>query len=126
MVRSRSLEFEHHGTMLTLAGEVGRDGTSTRGALLRAMQGPPQDLLVDMRRVESLSVRGVAAFVGTLVRQKAVGRRLSVVCTPGSGTERALVHAGLRATLTDLRPHPSATTRLIGGTAEAHAIGLAG
>ena len=92
--------------MVSLADEVGLDGTSMRGTLLRAIQGPPQDLLVDIRRVESLSVRGVAAFVGTLDRQKAVGRRLSVVCTAGSATERALVHAGLRTILTDVRDVP--------------------
>jgi anti-anti-sigma regulatory factor len=104
MARSRPPDHRYHGTVVTLAGEVGLDGTSARATLLRAIQGPPQDLLVDMRRVESLSVLGVAAFVGARVRQKAVGRQFSVVCAAGSATERALVHAGLRATLTDL-PH---------------------
>jgi anti-anti-sigma factor len=71
-----------------------------RRTILDAMAGSPRDLVVDLRGVHAMPDAAVALLVGVSARQRARRRGLTLVCSPGSVTERALRRTGLTRAFT--------------------------
>lgn len=81
-------------TTVVLAGD--QSARDVRRTVMRAFQGRPRDIVLDMRAVEVLSDPGVAALLGLQARQEARDRRLTLVFEPSSATAKALSRTGMR------------------------------
>lgn len=81
-------------TTVVLAGD--QSAQDVRRTVMRAFQGRPRDIVLDMRAVKVLSDPGVAALLGLRARQDARDRRLTLVFEPSSATAQALSRTGTR------------------------------
>jgi anti-anti-sigma regulatory factor len=77
-----------------------------RQVALTALQGPPRDVVIDLREVSAMTHRELALLVGVRARQRARGRRLTLVCARDSTTEQALARAGMRTLFTTVTTLP--------------------
>jgi anti-anti-sigma regulatory factor len=77
-----------------------------RQVALTALQGPSRDVVIDLRDAAAMSYQELALLVGVRARQRARGRRLTLVCARDSATEQALSRAGMRKLFTTVPSLP--------------------
>jgi anti-anti-sigma regulatory factor len=82
-----------------------------REVALTAMQGPPCDVVIDLRAATVMSHQELALLVGVRARQQSRGRKLTLVCGRDSATEQALSRAGMRSLFTTVTALPGARER---------------
>lgn len=86
-----------------------RPPTATlRRLMLTALMGASRDVVVDLRSVDGLSALDIGALVGVNARQRARGRRFTLVLTPRSAPDQALSRTGLRGSFSTTEAVPSA------------------
>jgi anti-anti-sigma regulatory factor len=74
----------------------GHSPASLRRAVMGRLEGPPRDLVIDLRTVDTMTNSDVAVLVGARARQRARQRRLTLLFDQHSVTDHALSRAGLR------------------------------
>ncbi len=77
-----------------------------RQAALAALQGPPRDVVIDLRDAVAMTHQELALLIGVRARQRSRGRRLTLVCARDSATEKALSRAGMRKLFTTVTTLP--------------------
>ena len=89
------------------AAKTAKQSRRLRQTLMEATAGTPRHVIIDLRQIDDISAQALAALIGVRSRQTAKQRRLTLVCVPGSGTERALGWTGTRERFTTVSQLPA-------------------
>jgi anti-anti-sigma regulatory factor len=97
------------------AAKTAQQSRRLRQTLMEATAGTPRHVIIDLRQTDDISAQALAALIGVRSRQIAKQRELTVVCAPGSDTERALGWTGMRERFTTVSQLPADSRDLAGG-----------
>jgi hypothetical protein len=92
-------------TVVTIS--LGQSAQDMRKVSLAALEGPPRDVVIDLRAALSVTPTALALLIRLRARQRSRQRTLTLVCARDSAAEQALAGAGMRQLFTTVTAPPA-------------------